>query len=94
MSALPHLLYGPGDDALALTVEYGGIVDKNSTQEAISKFSSCLHSLEKIEADQCTDITRICSHYHDLKSKMPTSVVVPFLILNNLPHICCMALGS
>lgn len=36
MSALPHLLYGPGDDALALTVEYGGIVDKNSTQEAIN----------------------------------------------------------
>ncbi|KAJ9590581.1 hypothetical protein L9F63_016350 [Diploptera punctata] len=37
MSALPHLLYGPGDDALALTVEYGGIVDHNSTQEVIKK---------------------------------------------------------
>lgn len=49
MSALPHLLYGPGEDALALTVEYGGIVDQNATQEAISK---CLqrrytHYIEK-----------------------------------------------
>jgi hypothetical protein len=41
MSALPHLLYGPGEDALALTVEYGGIVDLNATQEAISKCLLC-----------------------------------------------------
>jgi hypothetical protein len=40
MTAMPHLLYGPGEDALALTVEYGGIVDYNATQEAISKFES------------------------------------------------------
>ena len=40
MSALPHLLYGPGEDALALTVEYGGVIDINSTQEVISKFLS------------------------------------------------------
>jgi hypothetical protein len=59
MSALPHLLYGPGDDALALTVEYGGIVDKNATQEAISKFLPSHHSVENMEADQCTGTVRI-----------------------------------
>ena len=40
MTALPHLLYGPGEDALALTVEYGGVVDYNATQEAMSKSAS------------------------------------------------------
>jgi hypothetical protein len=59
MSALPHLMYGPGDDALALTVEYGGIVDQNATQEAISKFLPCHRSVENMEADQCTGAVRV-----------------------------------
>lgn len=36
MTALPHLLYGPGEDALSLTLEYGGVVDHNATQEVIN----------------------------------------------------------
>lgn len=30
MNMLPHLLYGPGDDALALTVEYGARFDETN----------------------------------------------------------------
>jgi hypothetical protein len=40
MTALPHLLYGPGEDALSLTVEYGGAAALNATQEGISKSES------------------------------------------------------
>ena len=40
MTAMPHLLYGPGEDALALTEEYGGVVDHNATEEVISKSES------------------------------------------------------
>lgn len=35
MSALPHFLYGPGLDALSLTVEYGGHYDGNATAALI-----------------------------------------------------------
>uniref|UniRef100_A0A0K8WG47 Solute carrier organic anion transporter family member n=2 Tax=Bactrocera latifrons TaxID=174628 RepID=A0A0K8WG47_BACLA len=37
MTALPHLLYGPGDDALALTAEFGAHPAENATLEAIEK---------------------------------------------------------
>jgi hypothetical protein len=32
MNAAPHFIYGAGDDALALTVEYGGIRDEEQTK--------------------------------------------------------------
>ncbi|XP_053687130.1 solute carrier organic anion transporter family member 74D-like [Sabethes cyaneus] len=33
MTALPHLLYGPGEAALMLTTEYGATYDENQTKE-------------------------------------------------------------
>ena len=35
LTALPHLLYGPGQQALSLTVEYGGLSDDNTTFEIL-----------------------------------------------------------
>lgn len=36
MNALPHLLYGPGNDALSLTKEYGGsYLDMNTTLDVL-----------------------------------------------------------
>lgn len=32
MNSMPHFLYGPGDDALSLTVEYGGVKDDEQTK--------------------------------------------------------------
>ncbi|XP_067632743.1 solute carrier organic anion transporter family member 74D-like isoform X2 [Eurosta solidaginis] len=40
MTALPHFLYGPGEDALALTAEFGAQPDENATKEAIEKQGS------------------------------------------------------
>lgn len=39
LNAMPHLLYGPGSDALQLTFEYGAEFDKNSnfTKNQINK---------------------------------------------------------
>ncbi|KAH8369791.1 hypothetical protein KR093_000982, partial [Drosophila rubida] len=37
MTTSPHFLYGPGEDALALTEEFGGIPDENATLEAIAE---------------------------------------------------------
>ncbi|PSN45336.1 hypothetical protein C0J52_18706 [Blattella germanica] len=53
MSALPHLLYGPGEDALALTVEHGGIVDLNTTQEVIKREKMKLLCGSKGEGGGC-----------------------------------------
>lgn len=36
LTALPHLLYGPGEDALTLTVEYSSFYKQNSTIETFS----------------------------------------------------------
>lgn len=35
MNALPHLLYGSGEDAISLTLEYGAVNDTNSTNTMI-----------------------------------------------------------
>uniref|UniRef100_A0A1A9UYM4 Solute carrier organic anion transporter family member n=1 Tax=Glossina austeni TaxID=7395 RepID=A0A1A9UYM4_GLOAU len=35
LMAVPHFLYGPGEDALALTAEFGAIADENATMEVI-----------------------------------------------------------
>lgn len=35
MNIFPHFLYGPGADALALTVEFGGKLDANSSLEVL-----------------------------------------------------------
>lgn len=32
MNVIPHFLYGPGDDALLLTVEHGGVKDDEKTK--------------------------------------------------------------
>lgn len=37
LTALPHLLYGPGEDSLKLTMEFGADVVMNGTLEAIEK---------------------------------------------------------
>lgn len=37
MNIVPHFLYGPGEDALYLTAEYGGQFDANSTIEVLEK---------------------------------------------------------
>ncbi|XP_073991021.1 solute carrier organic anion transporter family member 74D-like isoform X1 [Rhodnius prolixus] len=38
MNALPHLLYGPGNDALSLTKEYGGsYLDMNTTLDVLDR---------------------------------------------------------
>ncbi|GLG94711.1 Solute carrier organic anion transporter family member [Gryllus bimaculatus] len=37
LTALPHALYGPGEDALALTLEHGGVVDRNLSLELLSR---------------------------------------------------------
>lgn len=34
MNSMPHFLYGPGDDALALTVEHGAVRDDEQTKVA------------------------------------------------------------
>lgn len=33
MNVIPHFLYGPGEDALKLTVEYGAVKDDDKTKE-------------------------------------------------------------
>jgi hypothetical protein len=65
MTALPHLLYGPGEDALALTVEYGGVVDQNATQEAISKLESSSSLLRRITEGIWIDLA-----YQNLQAHM------------------------
>ncbi|XP_020712743.1 LOW QUALITY PROTEIN: solute carrier organic anion transporter family member 4A1 [Ceratitis capitata] len=37
LTAAPHFLYGPGEDALGLTVEFGGVADENATQEVLEQ---------------------------------------------------------
>ncbi|XP_017867013.1 PREDICTED: solute carrier organic anion transporter family member 4A1 [Drosophila arizonae] len=37
MTTSPHFLYGPGEDALALTKEFGALPDENATMEAIEE---------------------------------------------------------
>ncbi|KAH8402448.1 hypothetical protein KR009_012021 [Drosophila setifemur] len=37
LTTTPHFLYGPGEDALALTSEFGGVPDENATMEAIEE---------------------------------------------------------
>ncbi|KAH8291203.1 hypothetical protein KR054_009739 [Drosophila jambulina] len=37
LTTVPHFLYGPGEDALALTSEFGGVPDENATMEAIEE---------------------------------------------------------
>lgn len=37
LTTAPHFLYGPGEDALALTSEFGGMPDENATMEAIEE---------------------------------------------------------
>jgi len=32
MNVMPHFLYGPGEDALALTVEHGGVRDDEQSK--------------------------------------------------------------
>lgn len=32
LNAVPHFLYGPGEDALSLTVEHGGVKDDDKTK--------------------------------------------------------------
>ncbi|XP_034248496.1 solute carrier organic anion transporter family member 74D [Thrips palmi] len=37
LTALPHLMYGPGEDSLALTVEHGAVYDRNASHEERDK---------------------------------------------------------
>lgn len=37
LTAAPHFLYGPGEDALALTMEFGAIPDENATMEIMNE---------------------------------------------------------
>ncbi|KAL1123244.1 hypothetical protein AAG570_002331 [Ranatra chinensis] len=37
LNALPHFLYGPGNDALSLTEEFGNVYDANSTLGALDR---------------------------------------------------------
>lgn len=37
LNSAPHFLYGPGKDALALTAEFGGVVNENTTQDVLEK---------------------------------------------------------
>ncbi|XP_022217786.2 solute carrier organic anion transporter family member 74D [Drosophila obscura] len=37
LTTTPHFLYGPGEDALALTSEFGAMPDENATMEAIEE---------------------------------------------------------
>lgn len=37
MTALPHIIYGPGPDALGLTLEHGAVYDQNATSEVLNK---------------------------------------------------------
>ncbi|BES92194.1 Organic anion [Nesidiocoris tenuis] len=40
MNCIPHFVYGPGRDALVLTVEHGGsMVDKNATQDILEELN-------------------------------------------------------
>lgn len=51
MNAAPHFIYGPGDDALALTVEHGGVKDEEQTkaiQEINNKKLICQQNGKKI----------------------------------------------
>jgi len=41
MRLLPHLIYGPGQDAIALTVEYGGSYDKTIDNGSLQDSKSC-----------------------------------------------------
>lgn len=37
LTAAPHFLYGPGEDALALTAEFGALPDENATMEVLEE---------------------------------------------------------
>lgn len=34
---MPHIIYGPGEDALFLTLEHGGVFDSNTTQAVLDE---------------------------------------------------------
>lgn len=51
MNVMPHFLYGPGDDALALTIEHGGVKDDDQTkavQEINNKKLLCQRNGKKL----------------------------------------------
>ena len=37
LNAAPHFLYGPGEDALSLTVEHGGVKDDEQAKSLVEK---------------------------------------------------------
>lgn len=37
MNVTPHFIYGPGEDALSLTVEHGGVRDDEQTKAIMEK---------------------------------------------------------
>lgn len=43
MTSIPHFLYGPGDDSLALTEEYGGVMNNFTTDDLITKEKHLCH---------------------------------------------------
>ncbi|XP_026294065.1 solute carrier organic anion transporter family member 74D-like [Frankliniella occidentalis] len=54
LTALPHLMYGPGEDSLALTVEHGAVFDRNASREERDKMERKLMcALEGQPAIQC-----------------------------------------
>lgn len=49
MNAAPHFIFGPGDDALALTVEHGAVKDEQQTkaiQEENNKKLLCQNGMK------------------------------------------------
>lgn len=51
LTALPHLLYGPGEDSLKLTMEFGADLTLNGTKEAIEIENA--KNLCKVKGDGC-----------------------------------------
>lgn len=53
LMAAPHFLYGPGDDALLLTAEFGGIADENATLDAIEEQRSKILCRQRSHTGEC-----------------------------------------
>lgn len=53
LTALPHFLYGPGEDALSLTEEFGAMPDENSTMEVLEAQKSKLLCRDRGNGLEC-----------------------------------------
>lgn len=95
MNIFPHFLYGPGEDALALTEEYGAKMDENYTQNIFEeeKYKKlCQNDGNSMTLGQLNSIKKTINHANAFLSISvrvqriePWSVIVAKVIMRHKP---------